>query len=322
MSRRGHTQWWPAGRLPACLLLPPVPLPPLPLPLPLLAAHSWPGGLVCSPCLACCPLPLWLQPSPRSTMFLMGPAKQLSRMFDSTRRWSTVVYLSALLCTLISAIVLHSIILSVLFIVIQFGAFLYYALRCAVVGCSEPRRARGRRRRQGRRVWSCTGALLAQRGLAWPAFGRCCGRSHAWHPPLAPPPCAAATSPEARPLRGASCLGVPVPTPQGEGAAAAPLVSCSGRRAGCPHHRPALTRDRLLPDCECDRQTCVHQGRARDGEGRPTDGGWHRKSYSKRSHKTEWPRDLWSSRKQEEARKTQGIHIYALGRLQVARRRA
>ena len=52
-------------------------------------------------------------------MFLMGPFKQIGRMFDSKRWLATTIYMLALALTLVSALVLHSVILSVIFIIIQ-----------------------------------------------------------------------------------------------------------------------------------------------------------------------------------------------------------
>ena len=57
-----------------------------------------------------------------------GPIKQLGRMFDSQRWVSTTVYLAALVLTLVSAVVLHSVILSILFIAIQFCAFVWVSV--------------------------------------------------------------------------------------------------------------------------------------------------------------------------------------------------
>lgn len=54
----------------------------------------------------------------------------------------TVVYIVALVCTLVSAIVLHSVILSVLCIAVQFCAFIWYVRwRCTCVPLSAATRA-------------------------------------------------------------------------------------------------------------------------------------------------------------------------------------
>jgi hypothetical protein len=45
----------------------------------------------------------------RSTMFLMGPFKQVGRMFDERRRLSTCIYLAALVLTVVAALVFHSV---------------------------------------------------------------------------------------------------------------------------------------------------------------------------------------------------------------------
>lgn len=63
-----------------------------------------------------------------STLFLMGPVSQIKKMFASTRWIATVVMLASLILTLVSAFVLDSGILVLLFIVIQFLAMLWYSI--------------------------------------------------------------------------------------------------------------------------------------------------------------------------------------------------
>ncbi|KAK9804287.1 hypothetical protein WJX72_005047 [[Myrmecia] bisecta] len=63
-----------------------------------------------------------------STMFLMGPCKQLSKMFDQGRIFATAIYLVAMALTLWAAIKLHSLILTLVFVIIQFLALTWYCL--------------------------------------------------------------------------------------------------------------------------------------------------------------------------------------------------
>nr|CCC95678.1 unnamed protein product [Trypanosoma congolense IL3000] len=62
------------------------------------------------------------------TMFLCGPVGQLKRMFDSTRWSATVVYLSSLVLTLVAAILLRSPLLTLMFMIVQYFAMLWYTL--------------------------------------------------------------------------------------------------------------------------------------------------------------------------------------------------
>ncbi|KAI7842510.1 hypothetical protein COHA_003864 [Chlorella ohadii] len=78
-----------------------------------------------------------------STMFLMGPFTQIRRMFDTKRWLSTCIYLLALVLTLVSAVVLHSVILSILFIAIQFSAFIWYCASYIPYGQSFIKRMLG-----------------------------------------------------------------------------------------------------------------------------------------------------------------------------------
>jgi hypothetical protein len=63
-----------------------------------------------------------------STMFLMGPANQIKKMFASTRLIATIVMLLALVLTLVSAFALKDGLLVFLFVIIQFFALLWYSL--------------------------------------------------------------------------------------------------------------------------------------------------------------------------------------------------
>uniref|UniRef100_A0A8C4WZE3 Vesicle transport protein n=1 Tax=Eptatretus burgeri TaxID=7764 RepID=A0A8C4WZE3_EPTBU len=63
-----------------------------------------------------------------STCFLMGPIKQLKRMFDSTRVFATIAMLICLLLTLFSAFWWHNKGLALLFCIMQFLAMSWYSL--------------------------------------------------------------------------------------------------------------------------------------------------------------------------------------------------
>ncbi|XP_078416227.1 vesicle transport protein SFT2B-like isoform X2 [Cetorhinus maximus] len=57
-----------------------------------------------------------------STMFLMGPVKQIKKMFEPTRLVATIVMLVCLVCTLCSAFWWKKAALALLFCVLQFFA--------------------------------------------------------------------------------------------------------------------------------------------------------------------------------------------------------
>eukprot|EP00762_Andalucia_godoyi_P007473 ANDGO_07847.mRNA.1 Protein transport protein SFT2 len=63
-----------------------------------------------------------------STMFLVGPWEQLRKMMAPTRLGATVVYVVSLGLTLYCALVLHSSGLTLVCLVIQIAAMIWYAL--------------------------------------------------------------------------------------------------------------------------------------------------------------------------------------------------
>lgn len=63
-----------------------------------------------------------------STCFLMGPMKQLERMFASTRLVATIIMVLALIMTLVSVLVLGNTMLALVMVVIQFLAMTWYSL--------------------------------------------------------------------------------------------------------------------------------------------------------------------------------------------------
>ncbi|KAM9388223.1 vesicle transport protein SFT2B [Phaethornis superciliosus] len=62
-----------------------------------------------------------------STLFLMGPMKQLKRMFEPTRLIATIVMLLCLILTLCSAF-LNKAALALLFCILQFFALAWYSI--------------------------------------------------------------------------------------------------------------------------------------------------------------------------------------------------
>ncbi|NXI51179.1 SFT2B protein, partial [Chloroceryle aenea] len=63
-----------------------------------------------------------------STLFLMGPVKQLKRMFEPTRLMATIVMLLCLILTLCSAFWWHKGGLALLFSILQFFALAWYSI--------------------------------------------------------------------------------------------------------------------------------------------------------------------------------------------------
>uniref|UniRef100_A0A9J7YAS0 Vesicle transport protein n=1 Tax=Cyprinus carpio carpio TaxID=630221 RepID=A0A9J7YAS0_CYPCA len=67
------------------------------------------------------------EPTP-STMFLMGPLKQLKRMCDKTRAFATIVMITCLVLTLCAAFWWKIFALTLLFVILQVLAFAWYSL--------------------------------------------------------------------------------------------------------------------------------------------------------------------------------------------------
>ncbi|XP_072533717.1 vesicle transport protein SFT2A [Salminus brasiliensis] len=76
-----------------------------------------------------------------STCFLMGPLKQLQRMFEPTRLIATCVMLLCLVLTLCSVFWWHKRVLAIIFCILQFLAMTWYSIsyipfaRDAVIKC-------------------------------------------------------------------------------------------------------------------------------------------------------------------------------------------
>ncbi|KAM7178154.1 vesicle transport protein SFT2B [Macrochelys suwanniensis] len=63
-----------------------------------------------------------------STIFLMGPVRQLKRMFEPTRLIATIVMLLCLILTLCSAFWWHNKGLALIFCILQFFALAWYSI--------------------------------------------------------------------------------------------------------------------------------------------------------------------------------------------------
>jgi len=63
-----------------------------------------------------------------STVFLMGPCSQLKKMFARTRVIATVVYLLSIVGTLIVALVAQSVVGTILMVIVQILALMWYSL--------------------------------------------------------------------------------------------------------------------------------------------------------------------------------------------------
>ena len=62
------------------------------------------------------------------TFFLVGPTRQLKNMTDKKRLITSLIYIISIIMTIISVYVFDSWILVVVFISIQFGAYIWYVL--------------------------------------------------------------------------------------------------------------------------------------------------------------------------------------------------
>lgn len=60
--------------------------------------------------------------------FLIGPAEQLRKMFDPVRVYATAVYLGFVVLALVCAILIHSKILTLLAMICEICALIWYSL--------------------------------------------------------------------------------------------------------------------------------------------------------------------------------------------------
>ncbi|XP_027338742.1 vesicle transport protein SFT2B isoform X2 [Abrus precatorius] len=63
-----------------------------------------------------------------STAFLLGPIQQLEMMFDPVRLFATAIYLVCVVIALICALWVHSKVLTIIAIIIEIGALIWYSL--------------------------------------------------------------------------------------------------------------------------------------------------------------------------------------------------
>ncbi|MCH94599.1 vesicle transport protein SFT2B-like, partial [Trifolium medium] len=60
--------------------------------------------------------------------FLLGPAQQMAIMFDPVRVFATAIYLGCVVIALICALLIHSKVLTLLAIIVEIGALIWYSL--------------------------------------------------------------------------------------------------------------------------------------------------------------------------------------------------
>ncbi|XP_054803442.1 uncharacterized protein LOC129306735 [Prosopis cineraria] len=63
-----------------------------------------------------------------STAFLIGPKRQLTMMLDPVRIYATAVFLASIIIALICALYAHNKLLTLLAIILEFGALVWYSL--------------------------------------------------------------------------------------------------------------------------------------------------------------------------------------------------
>ncbi|GMN44414.1 hypothetical protein TIFTF001_013607 [Ficus carica] len=63
-----------------------------------------------------------------STVFLIGATKQMRMMFDSVRIYATAIYLGCVVLALICALWIHSKILTILAVIVEICALVWYSL--------------------------------------------------------------------------------------------------------------------------------------------------------------------------------------------------
>ncbi|WCJ30592.1 Got1/Sft2-like vescicle transport protein family [Euphorbia peplus] len=63
-----------------------------------------------------------------STAFLIGPKRQVTMMLDPARIYATALYLASMIVALFCALYVHNKLLTLLAIVLEFGALVWYSL--------------------------------------------------------------------------------------------------------------------------------------------------------------------------------------------------
>ncbi len=62
------------------------------------------------------------------TFFLIGPARQFRLMTDPIRKNASIIFISSLILTLISVYCFHSKLLTIIFVLVEFCAYIWYIL--------------------------------------------------------------------------------------------------------------------------------------------------------------------------------------------------
>ncbi|KAI9092566.1 hypothetical protein K1719_027694 [Acacia pycnantha] len=63
-----------------------------------------------------------------STAFLIGPKRQLTMMLDPVRIYATAIFLASIIIALLCALYAHNKLLTLLAIILEFGALIWYSL--------------------------------------------------------------------------------------------------------------------------------------------------------------------------------------------------
>ncbi|PIA55283.1 hypothetical protein AQUCO_00800182v1 [Aquilegia coerulea] len=63
-----------------------------------------------------------------STAFLIGPKRQVTMMLDPVRIYATAIYLASIIIALFCALYVHNKLLTLLAIMLEFGALIWYSL--------------------------------------------------------------------------------------------------------------------------------------------------------------------------------------------------
>ncbi|XP_040996678.1 vesicle transport protein SFT2B isoform X2 [Juglans microcarpa x Juglans regia] len=63
-----------------------------------------------------------------STGFLIGPKRQVTMMLDPVRIYATAIYLASMIIALFCALYVHNRLLTLLAIILEFGALIWYSL--------------------------------------------------------------------------------------------------------------------------------------------------------------------------------------------------
>ncbi|CAL0333201.1 unnamed protein product [Lupinus luteus] len=63
-----------------------------------------------------------------STAFLIGPKKQVTMMLDPVRIYATAIYIASMIVALFCALYIHNKLLTLLAIILEFGALVWYSL--------------------------------------------------------------------------------------------------------------------------------------------------------------------------------------------------